>query len=98
MYIHTFALLTMVLIDEGGRQHVKLFMILLVELCCWWDRLQQPLYDPHRGDSSQGKKKNLKIDVVTGPKVIIVNLHLCRLHLKFKQSTTCTQDPFAVSK
>lgn len=87
----------MVLIYKGGRQHAKLFMILLVELCCWWDRLQQPFCEPHKGDSGQGKI-NLKIDVVTGPKVIIVDLHLCRLHLKFKQSATCKQDLFAVGK
>lgn len=92
MYIHTFALITMVLIYEGGRQHVKPFMILLIELCCCRDGLQQPLRDPHKGESSQRKKKNLNIDVVTGPKVIMVNLHLCRLHLKFKQ------DLFAVGK
>lgn len=48
----------MVLIYEGGRQHAKLFMILLVELCCWWDRLQQPFCDPRKGDSGQGKNKS----------------------------------------
>lgn len=40
----------------------------------------------------------LKIDVVTVSKVIILNLHLHRLYLKFKQSKMFTQDLFTACK
>lgn len=39
-----------------------------------------------------------KIDVVTLSKVIIVNLHLHRLYLKFEQTEMCAQVLFTACK